>query len=403
MRQPLEGIRVLEWGMFHAGPAGTAILGDLGAEVIKIEQPGIGDLSRTSSRIGSVFLAKTQGLNLFHEAANRNKKGITLDLSKEQGREAAYRLVGKSDVFLCNLRRQTIEGMKMTYPILSSYNPKLIYARVSAFGPKGPDRDRGGFDYQGQGRSGMMYSMGEEGMPPIASQFGIMDQATAIMASHQIITALLMRERFGVGQEVHVSVLSSSLYLLYLNQMFALVGDFEAPRHQRAKEEATRNHYKAQDGRWLIITANPNGMSWKPLCEALGQPELADDLRFATPEARFANREELVALFDQIFATRPRDEWLRIFAQYDLISAPVNRLSELASDPQIVENDYIVDFNHPVLGKVKIPGYPIHFSESWAGTRSAAPKLGEHTEQVLMEIGGYTAQEVANLRKEGVI
>jgi len=403
MRQPLEAIRVLEWGMFHAGPGGTAILGDLGAEVIKIEQPGTGDLIRLAHRIGSIPFELAGGRNLFCEAANRNKKSITIDLSKEKGQEIVQRLVSKSDVFLTNLRRRTVESLQMTYPVLCQYNPQLIYARVSAFGPNGPDRDRGGFDYQGQGRSGMMFSMGEEGMPPVVSQFGIVDQATAIMASHQIITALLMRERFGIGQEVHVSILSTGLYLLYVNMMIALVGGFEPPRHQRSREHALRNYYCCQDGRWLIMSLDPSGRSWGALCQALGRPELEDAPRFDSEENRFANREELVALFDQIFATRPRDEWLRLFAEYDLICAPVHRLSELVNDPQIMQNDYIVDFDHPVLGKIKIPGFPIHFSQSWAGTRSAAPELGEHTEEVLREIGGYTAAEVAKLREEGVV
>ena len=403
MIQALEGIRVLELGIFHAGPGGTAILGDLGAEVIKIEQPKVGDPIRRALRIGHVSLGLEGGNSIWNEGANRNKKSITIDMNKEKGREVVYRLVSKSDVFLTNLRSPSVESMKMSYSVLSKVNPKLIYARVSGFGPDGPDRDLGAFDYQGQARSGMMFSVGEPGMPPLASQFGIVDQATSIMASQAIITALLTRERFGIGQEVHVSILGSALYLLYMNVSTALIGGFEVPRHQRSTEHAMRNYYMCADNHWFIMTLTPPDKYWPSLCQALGCPELEKDTRFDTDERRFANSEQLVTIFDKIFATRPRIEWLDTLAKYDLPASPIHRLLELADDPQIMQNNYIVDFDHPRLGKIKIPGYPIHSSESWAKTRTAAPEMGEHTDDVLIQIGGYSEKEVAQLRDEGAI
>ncbi len=403
MKQPLEGIRVLELGMFHAGPGGSAILGDLGAEVIKIEQPGIGDPMRHAKMIGSVPLSIQGGGSIWHEAANRNKKSVTIDLSKESGREVAYRLVRESDVFITSLRRPAVEKLEMGYEVLSKINPKLIYAWVSGYGPKGPDRDLGAFDYQGQGRSGMMFCVGEPDMPPLVSQFGIIDQATSIMASHEIITALLMRERFGIGQEVHVSILSTALYMLYCNVLIALVCNFEVPRHRRSKEYPLRNYYQCGDGRWLILTATLFDRYWPALCKAIGHPELEHDERFCSDEKLHVNSEQFVALLDQIFATRPRDEWLELLARYDLPASPVNRLCDLVNDPQITQNDYIVDFHHPRLGRIKIPGYPIHFSKAYAGTKSAAPELGEHTEYVLKQIGGYSDEEITRLKAEGVI
>ena len=266
MVQPLDGIRVLELAAFHAGPAGTAILGDLGAEVIKIEQPGVGDPIRGSYRIGQISLEISDGMSLWNEGSNRSKKSITLDLTTARGQEIAYRLASKSDVFLTNLRRQAVEKVKMEYSMLTHYNPQIIYAWVSAYGPKGPDSERGGFDLQGQGRSGMMFSIGEEGSPPLLSQFGIVDQATAIMLSNEIITALLMRERFGIGQEVHVSILSSAIHLLYMNIFVGLISGFEIPRHQRSKEYPLRNYYQCGDGRWLIITLTPPDRHWPAFC-----------------------------------------------------------------------------------------------------------------------------------------
>jgi len=401
--RPLEGIRVLDCGLFHAGPGGPAILGDLGAEVIKIEQPGVGDPIRMAGVIGSIQFGVVGGKGLFFEGANRGKKGITLNLKSEKGQAILYRLVEQSDVFMTNMRPGAVEKLKIGYPILREINPRLIYATVSAYGPKGPDRNNGGFDYQGQARSGLMYSMGEEGMPPIVSQFGIVDQATAIMTSHQILSALFMRERTGIGQEVHLSILSAAMNLLYFNILMTTAGGMTVPRHRRATENPMRNYYECGDGRWLMMTLTPPERHWGPLCAAFGEPELENDPRYDTDEKRSASSEELVRRFDEIFATRPRDEWLRIFREHDLFGCAVNALDELASDPQVIENDYLVDFDHPDMGRVKIPGYPVHFSESSAGTRLPSPNLGEHNLEVLSELCGYSEEEIEALRAEGVV
>jgi crotonobetainyl-CoA:carnitine CoA-transferase CaiB-like acyl-CoA transferase len=353
--------------------------------------------------VGQVHLQLEGGRSVWHEGANRSKKSVTIDLNKERGREIAYRLVSRSDVFLTSVRRPAVEKLKMDYATLSRINPRIIYAWVSGYGPNGPDRNVGAFDYQGQGRSGMMFCVGEPDMTPLVSQFGIIDQATSIMASHEVITALLMRERFGIGQEVHVSILSTALYLLYCNILITLVGGFEPPRHQRSTEHPLRNYYKCADGHWFILTAGIFEKYWSSLCQAMGHPELANDERFDSAEKLRANSEQLVALFDKFFATRPRDEWLKILSEYDLPVAPINRLCELVDDPQVMENGYIMDFDHPVLGKIKIPGYPVHFSKTDVKTKTAAPELGEHTDSVLREVGGYSDEEIAQLRHECVI
>jgi len=401
--QPLEGIRVLELGMFHAGPGGSAILGDLGAEVIKMESPGTGDPVRSLKRVSYVLLELKGGGSIWHEAANRNKKSITIDLNTAKGREVVYRLVSKSDVFVTSLRAPAVEKMGMNYPELAKINPRLIYARVSSFGQKGPDRDIGGFDYQGQGRSGMMYSVGEPQMTPLVSQFGIVDQTTSIMLSHSVITALFQRERTGEGQEIHVSILGTALFMLYDNVITALLGDFEVPRHQRTTEYPLRNFYQCADDKWFIVTLPAVDKYWPIFCRAVGRPELENDDRFDTFEKRLNTSAELVAILDRIFATRPREEWLDILTEYDLPHSPVNRLTELKDDRQILENDYIVDFDHPRLGRIQIPGYPAQFSQSKAGTTRCAPELGEHTEAVLAELGGYSREEIDDLRAEGVL
>ncbi len=405
MKQPLEGIRVLEWGAYHAGPGGTAILADLGAEVIKIEQPGKGDPSRLAFLVNRSSFKLLDGSSLWNECANRGKRSILIDMDKDEGKEIAYRLVSKCDVFLTNFRRQRVESMKMDYPILSQHNSQLIYASVSAYGQKGPDCDLGGFDYQGQGRSGLMWTVGEDDMPPLVSQFGILDQATAIMISHQIMAALLMRERQGVGQEVHVSVLSAGLYLHYVNTFTALMDDMEVPRHARKKEHATRNYYRCGDDKWFIMTvpAHKRQQQWPKLCEVLGHEELVTDSRFDSDENRLANAGELIPILDDIFAARPRDEWLKALKANDFVCCEVNRPSELKDDEQIMANDYIVEFEHPERGNTKIPGYPGHFSKAWAGTKSASPKMGQHTDDIMAEIGDYEADDIARLLADGII
>jgi len=402
-QRPMEGIRIIECGLYHAGPGGTAILGDLGAEVIKVEPPGTGDPLRTLMQVGSIPFELPGNRTLFCEGANRSKKSVTLDLKTEKGREILYRLVQKADVFMTNMRVKALEELKITYPVLKKHNENLIYASVSAFGRKGPEKDNGGFDYQGQAKSGLMYAVGEPGAPPLASQFGLADQVTAIMTSHQILTALLMRERTGIAQEVHVSILSASMYLNYFNLLIPLLAGFEVPRHKRSIEHPMRNYYQCGDGKWIMLTLTPPDRHWGPLCRALGRPELEHDPRFNTDHKRAENSELLVGIMDDIFATKPRDVWVEEFRGYDLFCCGVNTNMEVAGDPQVLANEYLRELDHPTLGRVKFPGYPVHFSESWAGTLSATPDLGAHTHEVLTEIVGISREELTRLKEEGVI
>lgn len=401
MAYPLEGVRILEWGIFHAGPGGVSILGDLGAEVVKIEERGKGDPIRHRSRFGRTSFNLPGNRNLFFEGSNRNKKSITIDLAKEKGKDIVYRLIPRFDVFVTNLRRKTVEKMGMTYPILSSFNDRLIYASVSAYGHKGPYRDVGGFDFQGQARSGIMFSMGEPEMPPLVLHFGLVDQATAIIVSQGILSALFMRERTGKGQEVKTSILGAAINLVYFNFLNALWLQQDVPRHHRMDTDPGRNYYRCQDGKWFAITVQPG--DWSRFCEVINRPEWERDERFNSLEKRAEEySRELLSLLEEFFLTKKRDEWLEIFKENDFIVSPVNHLTDLENDPQIREN-YLEEIDHPALGRVKIPGFPVHFSNARAGTRKAAPLLGEDTEEVLKVFGGYSEQEIGQLREEEII
>ena len=404
MKRPLDDVRVVECGIYHAGPGGTAILGDLGAEVIKIEQPVTGDPSRENRQIGDLRLDLFPGKgSLFCEGANRNKKSVTVDLETRKGQKIVHRLVAKADVFLTNMRPQAVEEMEISYSVLRQINPELIYAKVSGFGPNGPDKDLGAFDYQGQARSGFMYALGEPDMPPLVCQFGVIDQVTSILASHQIITALYMRERTCIGQEVNVSLLGSAMSILYLNILFKNMVDLKVPRHDRIRSFPLRNYYKCKDNRWLMITLNPPMKHWPQLCKAIEKPELENDPRFNTEDKQHQNTGDLIKILDAIFINRPCEEWVGIFREYDLFCCGINTLEDLANDPQVIANNYLVDFDHPSLGKIKIPGYFGHFSECTAGTVRAAPDLGEDTQEILKTIGGYSKDEIHCFEKEGII
>jgi|YNPNPStandDraft_1061719.scaffolds.fasta_scaffold00351_20 crotonobetainyl-CoA:carnitine CoA-transferase CaiB-like acyl-CoA transferase len=397
---PLEGIRVVEYGIFHAGPGANAILGDLGADVIKIEE-GQGDPERKWINVGEVNFSLPNGESLMFEFSNRNKRGIWLDMRKEKGRDVFVRLIEGADVFLTNLRRSTKKRLGIDYATLSRINPRLVYASVSGYGPKGPLNDLGAFDPMGQARSGMMYVTGTR--EPSLIHLGVLDQATAIAASHAIITALLVRERKGIGQEVHVSLYSTAMWLLYANIMSIgwLSVDPSVP-WVRSQHSPLRNTFRCRDGRWIIGVHHPEEKYWHRFLVATGLTHLEKDPRFADSPGRKAHCAELLALFDEVFATKDSPEWLDILQRNGLMFSPVQRPAEVLTDPQALNNDYVVSFQYPSLGEVREPGYPIHFSAAKVRKRAPAPAIGEHTDEVLREIG-YTEREIEELRAQRVV
>ena len=398
---PLEGIKVVEYGVFHAGPGASAILGDLGADVVKIES-GLGDPERYWTTLGRIDINLPKGDSLFFQISNRNKKGIYLDIEKEKGREILHRLVKEADIFLTNLRKGTKAKLGIDYDSLRPVNPQIIYANVSGYGPEGPMKDRGAFDPLGQACSGLMYVTGES--EPVLLHGGVMDQATAIAASHAVLTALFVRERSGMGQEVHVSLYGTGLWLMYPNLMLSSVlsmgpMDISPNRHDHSP---LRNLFRCKDEKWIATTHHPEEKYWPLFCKATGQTVLLTDPRFSDNSGRKAHSAELVAIFDKVFVSKTREEWVDILLKEELMVCPVLNINEIKDDSQARVNNYVVDFKDRFLGDVKIPGYPVHFSANQAGTRSFAPTLGEHTDLVMHQMG-YTDQEIQELKKEGII
>ncbi len=399
---PLDGIRVLDWTIWQQGPVCSLMLGDMGADVIKIEELESGDPGRHLFGIGG----KSLGENFYFEANNRNKRSIALNLKSDAGRAIVQELAGKADVFVQNFRKGVAQRLGLDYETLRKNNPKLIYASATGYGPNGPDSGEPSFDHLGIARSGIMRAAGEPNMPPLGIAGGIADQMGAVMLAYGVMAALVARERHGVGQEVNASHLGSMAWLQGLSVSCLLMAGFAFPRSFRAEAgNPLWNHYRCADDRWLALAMLQPDRYWAHFARAIGHPELADDERFARARARGANAAACVAILDEAFASKPRDEWMKILheAEGDFIFTVVNDVTDLKTDPQMLANDYIADFDHPVHGAMKMIGVPVGLSETPGSIRNAAPQHGQHTEEILTEILGYSWDRIGELREQKAI
>jgi CoA:oxalate CoA-transferase len=401
----LKGIRIIDWTIWQQGPVATTMLADMGAEVIKIEERGKGDPGRAIMSMGGASATAKSGTNYYFEANNRHKQSITLDLTRPEAREIVYKLAEKSDVFVQNFRKGVAERLGLGYKQLSARNPKIIYANSTGYGPDGPDSGEPSFDYMAQARSGIMNISCLRTEDPIYLTGGVADQMGAIMLAYGVMTALVARERQGVGQEIHASHLGSMIALQGLNVSMRTILGKEMPRAPR--DDAYNplwNHYRCADGLWICLGMLQTDRYWKDFCVTLGLPELVEDERFKDMRARTKNHRELVAILDEAFATKPRAEWMKLLKEGgDFIYTIVNKISDLPEDPQVIANDYVVDYEHPTIGKTKLAGVPVILTETPGNARGRAPELGEHTEAVLTELLGYSWEEVAKLQEAGVI
>lgn len=407
MTMPLDGIRVLDMTLGQQGPVASMMLADMGADVIKLEDPLIGDPGRYLHAILGVEVP----LNFYFENNNRNKRSITVNLKKEKGKEIVYRLAGKSDVFVTNYLRTTVESLGMDYQTISRYNPSIIYAVGSGFGPMGPDHDKACLDIAAQARGGIWSISGEPDQPPVLVGAGMADQVGAGLLAYGIVLALFSRERTGVGQEVDVSLLAGQAWLgaLGLQQYLFYSGVQALSRVSRAAAgNPLWSFYRTKDDKWLCLAMLVSDVYWRDFCRTMGIEELEQDPRFESHTARQEHAAELVSILDERFASKTREQWIRRFSEQDrllerkLIWEPFKDYAELAADPQMYANDYIVEFNHPARGSEKRVGIPVKLSRTPGAIRSPAPELGQHTEEVLLELG-YTWQDIEKLRMEGGI
>ncbi len=406
MSGPLEGIRVLECAGYLSAPSAGYMLGDLGAEVIKIEERVRGDPVRGMSTLFGGSMILPDGTNIQFETANRNKKSITLDLKKKKGKELLYRLVAVSDVFTTNYSLSAIDNLGIGYQTLKKYNPKLIYAMATGYGSLGPDNEKRAYDTIAQARSGIMYTMGDPDSPPLQIAGAIFDQMTGTLLVSGILAALAARDRQGIGQQVEVSLLGSGIHLQAYNVNLALLRGRPMPRPSRwTFKNPLANHYQCADGKWLLLAEPQSDRFWHDFCLALGIENLEKDAKFTTAADRRANFLELTTTLEKVFKTKTRDEWINILQTKGggIAFSPVLELTEIASDPQVLVNEYITEVDHPTLGKIKMIGAPIKFSETPAQIKNCAPNFGQHTEEVLINILGYSWQEIEKLKDEEVI
>ena len=392
---PLSGYRVLELAHLIAGPVAGMYLADMGADVIKVEQPGSGDAARTA------YDPRPGGDSVVFLTVNRNKRSLALDLSGAAGRAVFMALVDRCDVVLEAYRGGVAERLGVDYASLAARNPRVIYCSLSAFGPSGPWRDKPGLDMLVQAMGGVMAVTGEREGGPLLCGAPVVDTMGALMAALGIVTALLHRERTGEGQRVDVALLNGAL-LAHAARLSVFLATGEEPgRHGSAHPSiAPFQAFRAADG-WIYVAVWVDRL-WRPFCAAVDRAALADEPRFASPHARLAHRDELIGLLEPIFAARGVKAWMAALEARDVLCAPVNRYADLPAHPQVIASGMIVDEQHPRAGCLRTLAPPIRFSRTPGGVRTPAPALGEHTDAVLGEIG-VEAAECARLRAVGVI
>ncbi len=406
MRGPLEGIRVLDWGMAGVGPEAGRLMAQLGADVIKIEEPRSGDPYRYVEKGGGLNpMMGPQGRSYFFETYNMGKRGITVNLKHAGARDVMARLVAKSDVLVTNYRAKVCTQLGMDYGTLSKHNHRLIYARASGFGTKGPWKDSPSYDVAVAARAGfMLYQRDPNAFPPF-TPWGVGDEISSIATVYGIMAAIIARQTTGRGQEVVTSQLASIFWLEHLNMASTLFTgkEFRAIDRRRMGNPLI-NVYPSGDGKWFAIAMGTLGdRYWPKFCQAIGRPEFIQDPRFSSSAQRECNCEELIRLLDATFAKAPRDTWVEKLQQADCVVSPVNTISEALEDVQVKANEMVVTVDHPVLGQVKVFDKPLELSDTPLVWQGGAPELGQHTEEVLESLAGYSWEEIEKLRSEGVI
>ena len=401
--QPLEDIRVLDLTRALAGPYCTMMLGDLGADVIKVERPGRGDDSRGW---GPPFVGEPYGPypgeSTYFIAANRNKRSVTINLKSAEGQEIVRKLASVSDALVENFRTGVLDGMGLGYDDLHALNPRLVYCSISGYGRTGPYAERPGYDFIIQAEGGMMGITGPEEGPPSRVGVPIVDITAGMFATSAILAALHARYRTGGGQLVDISLLDTQVALLANVASNYLVGGAEPRRLGNAHPNiAPYEAFRARD-RWFALAA-ANERQWATLCETIGRPDLRDDPRFATNEARVSNRPALVAALNETFAARDAGKWLAVLREAGLPCGPINAVPDVFAHPQAQARGLALEAEHPTAGPIQMTGFPYKLSQTPAEVRQPPSLLGQHTEEVLVDLLGYSAEQVAAFQKREII
>ncbi len=391
-----SGLKVVDLASFIAGPGAAVILSDFGADVIKVEPP-TGDTWRIGYKIPPQPRAND---NYPWHLNNRNKRGLALDLKSPQAAEILERLVKWADVLIVNTPHPARKKLKLTYEDVAQWNPRLIYADITGYGDNGPDADLPGFDITAYwARTGLLSLTRDAGAPPTLPVAGSGDHATAVSLYSAIVTALYRRERTGEGSYVTTSLLASGAWAAGVAIQAALVDATFFPLHDRLKPpNATFNVYRSSDDNWFLIVLTPD--KWPALTTGIGRPDLLSDPRFADPAKQMSNSAELTAILDEVFASQPMSHWREVFDHGHLTFGIVRAPSEVINDPQLRENDIVVPIEG-AGGNIKFTiSSPIKVHDVAKVPAKRAPEIGEHSEEVLKEIG-FDAKQIDGFRASG--
>jgi len=391
----LDGIRVLDLSRVLAGPFCGALLGDLGADVVKVEDTGAGDESRT-------WPPHLDGESAGYLVNNRNKRGIAVDLKVPEGVEIARRLAVRADVLIENFRTGTMEEFGLGYDTLAAANPRLVYCSVSAFGRTGPRAQSAGYEALMQAFAGIMSITGEPGGPPVRCGVSFLDLTTGILCTLGIVAALYHRAATGLGQRVDGSLLETALGLLnFQAEGYLLAGTVPKALGSAHPSLSPYRTFRCRDGQWIFI-AGANDRLWRRLAQALDLGWMADDPRFAVNLDRVKHREELGRLVGEAIAMHDREPLLRRLDEAGAPAAPVNTVDQVLNDPQTAARPTLRKMRHPRLGEIPVVGMPLAFSRMAADVRRPAPVRGEHTDEVLVELG-YAPAAITSLRDRKVV
>ena len=393
---PLSGVRVLDLTRVVAGPYCSMFLGDLGAEVVKVEQPGAGDDTRGW---GPPFAG---GESAYYLCINRNKQSLTLDLKANGAVELLRQLVKAADVIIENFRPGTMERLGLGEKELREINPRLIFASLTGFGADGPMSDWPGYDLIVQAWGGLMSITGAPDGEPVKVGVAIIDLVAGLMLGKAIIAALFAREKIGVGQRIDTSLLEAEVASLINVGSNYLVGGKVPTRWGNAHPNIVPyQNFQTADGYLVVGVASE--VIWKRFCEAIGQMDLTNDPRFADNSKRVENRSELIALLSQTFLQRRNDAWFKLLTDAEVPCAPVQTIDQVFQAPQVLQRDMLIEVDHPTAGKVRMAGIPVKLSVTPATVRNPPPLLGEHNEQILRTWLGMSADSIDELKKEKVI
>ncbi len=399
---PLSGIRVLDLGRHLAGPTCAQYLGDLGADVIKIENPAKGEDGRAA---GPPFFdangPAAQGESAFFLSANRNKRSLALDLKQPAGQAIFQRLAREADVVVENFRPGVMEALRIGYEAMSAQNPRIIYCAISGYGPDGPFANRPGLDNIIQGFAGLMTTTGFEGGEPTRVGIPIADLLTGLLGAFGILAALQARERTGRGQRVETSLLESMIGTMGFQAVRVLNGaGVPPPAGNHHPINAPYGAFRTSDG-WVTIGATGD-KRWSAFCQILATPEWLTDPRFATNGDRYARRYELADMISEKLQTHTTAEWEVILNEAGIPCGPIHQLDEALNHPQTLHREMVVEREHPTLGTVRLLGLPVKLSDTPGGVHRTPPLMGEHTTEILRELGLSDA-ELEELQRQGVI